>query len=91
MIDEHAVMGYKYQSFIIMRKIGFQPLNCTHVQVIGGFIQQQHIGFTDQEINKRDTSLLSTRQGHHRSLEIFITKAKLRENGHPFLTIGIAP
>ena len=43
----------------------FQPSNGVQVKVIGGLIQQQHIGMGDQGLSQCDTFAIAARQGGH--------------------------
>ena len=42
-VHEHTVMGYKYQRAAEVHKEGFQPFHGFYVEMVGGFVEQQHV------------------------------------------------
>ena len=43
-VHEHAVVGHEDQGALEVHEEGLQPFHGFHVQMVGGFVQQQHVG-----------------------------------------------
>ena len=43
-VHEHAVVSHEDQSALEVHEEGLQPFHGFHVQMVGGFVQQQHVG-----------------------------------------------
>mmetsp|Transcript_22510 Transcript_22510/g.51906 ORF Transcript_22510/g.51906 Transcript_22510/m.51906 type:complete len:231 (+) Transcript_22510:271-963(+) len=52
-------MRYQQENLIPVRKILLQPNDGLHIQVIGGFIQEQNMGHVSSQFGKHDTRALS--------------------------------
>ena len=59
-VQEIAVVGYDKNGTRIIQKIGFQPCDGVHIQVICWFIQKQDVRLGKKEFAKRYTGLLTT-------------------------------
>ena len=60
LIQEITVVGNdKYGSWIV-EKIGFQPGNALHIQMVGRLIQKQDVRLGNQKLAKSHTGFLTT-------------------------------
>ena len=51
------VVGYHDQRPGVVAKKDFEPTDGQDVQMVGGFVQQQHVRITGQHLGQQDTKL----------------------------------
>src|SRR5699024_3833528 len=76
LIKKIPVLGYNDNSDFISGKIGFEPLDGSHVQVVGRLVQKKNIRILQQKLSKSDTGHLSAGQSMDLFLKIFLRKSK---------------
>ena len=59
-VKKVTVVGYDKYSTRVIQKIGFQPCDGVHIQVVCWFIQKQDVRLGKKEFAKRYTGLLTT-------------------------------
>ena len=62
-VQEIAIMGHgNHSAGVVMQKV-LQPGDGLGVEVVGRFVQQQHVGFRQQQLAQRDTPPLAAGKG----------------------------
>src|SRR5690606_25052448 len=77
-IQETAVVGNDDRAATEIQQQLFQPKNAVKVQVVGGFVQQEQVGFVHQGIGQSDAFTLSARQAASQCIRI---QAQLVDQG----------
>ena len=62
LLQEGAVMGDKHHAVGKAEQEGFQPLDAGEVQMVGGLIEQQHVGLAGQGLAEQGAALLAAGQ-----------------------------
>ena len=78
-LQKIAVMGHHHQSALETAKPVLQPGSHLRVQMVGGFVQHQHIRRVDQRRRQRHPLPLSAGEGPH--LLLIVRQAQLVEHG----------
>ena len=78
-INKSAVVGYQQQSSVAVLQERLQPLNRLDVQVVGGLIEQQHVGATQQQLRQLDAHAPATAELARGSVEVGSFKAQAHE------------
>ena len=60
-IEEVAVVGDGDDGAFVVAQVMFEPRHGLGVEVVGGFVEQENIGFSEQESGEGDAALFSTR------------------------------
>ena len=63
-------MGNGHHGAGVARQELFQPFDGFGVQVVGRFVEQQHVGFGRQRLRQRDALLPAARQRAHRQVGV---------------------
>ena len=83
-IEEVAVVGDGDDGAFVFAEVMFEPRHGFGVEVVGGFVEQEYIGFAEQELGERDAAFFSARadldgrirwrtaQGFHRHFEMTV-------------------
>ena len=58
-IQEEAVVGHDDHRALVVRQGLLQPSHRLHVQVVGGLVQEQHVGVLEQHLAERDSPPLA--------------------------------
>src|SRR4029079_7967999 len=61
-VEEVAVVGDEDDIAGIVDKMFFKPLHALGVEMVGRLVEQQYVGFLEQQAGQRDASLLAARQ-----------------------------
>ena len=69
-IQEIAVMSHHEQRLVTPLQIALQPLYHLQVQMVGGLVKDDKVGFRQQHVGQCHTFLLSTRKLSHGLLQI---------------------
>ncbi len=59
-VEEVAVVGYRDDGAGIFLEIALEPGNRFRIQMVGGFVEQQHVGRGQQQLAQRHAALLAT-------------------------------
>jgi hypothetical protein len=59
-VEEVAVMGHRHHRARVARQELLQPLDRFGVEVVGRFVEQQHVRLLQQQAAQRDAALLAT-------------------------------
>jgi hypothetical protein len=78
-LQKIAVMGHHHQSALETAEPVLQPRGHFRVQMVGGFVQHQHIRRVDQRRRQRHPLPLSAGEGPH--LLLIVRQAQLVEHG----------
>ena len=78
-IDERTVVTDQYDSLGTLRQKLLQPLYGLDIQVVGGLVQQQHVGFLQQDLGEFDTHTPTTRELFGGTVEISTLEAQANE------------
>ncbi|MNC39519.1 hypothetical protein D3C75_881800 [compost metagenome] len=69
-IDEVAVVGHQDQGAVIALEQLFQLVEGVHVQVVGRFVEDQHVGRLGQGAGQQQAVALAARQGRDRLAQL---------------------
>ena len=69
-LQQIAVMSDDHQCALALLQLCFQPLGGLQVDVVGGFIQQQHIALAAQHAGQGHPHPLPAGEGGHRLLQV---------------------
>ncbi len=61
-VDERAVVANEHHRTIVLRKEGFQPAYALNVEVVGGLVEEQHVGMAQQNLGQLDTHAPTARK-----------------------------
>ena len=64
-VQEIAVVGHGQDRALVFDQVLLQPGDSFRVQVVGRFVQQQHIGCFQQQLAQRHAAAFAPRQGFH--------------------------
>ena len=59
-IKEIAVVGDDQNGAFVIDQVLLQPADCFGVEVVGRFVEQQHVGRIQQKLAERDTAFFTT-------------------------------
>ena len=90
LIQKITVMGNNKYGTRIVQKIGFQPGNTLHIQMVGRLIEKKNVRLGDQKLTKCDACLLSAGESFNLLVEIFFCETKTPENAHQLTLVSIA-
>ena len=82
-------MGNNKYSTRIVQKIGLQPGDTFHVQMVGRLIEKKNVRLGDQKLTKRNTCLLSAGESFYLLVEVFFGKTKTLEDAHQLTLVSI--
>ena len=74
-IDESTVVTDQHHCFGRLSEKLFQPLYRLDVEMVGWFVQQQHVRATQQNLRQFDSHAPTTRELGRRTVKIFLSKA----------------
>ncbi len=81
-VHEIAVMaGHEQRALEFAGQPVFQPDDRLHVQMVGGLVQQQHIGVEGQDLGQGDAHLPAAAEGFHRAVVVVRADAEAGEHG----------
>ncbi|MCY1405549.1 hypothetical protein D9M71_207890 [compost metagenome] len=66
-VQEVAVVGNDDHGGVTRREHAFQPADGVDVQVVGRFVQQQHVRIGEQRLGQQHPQLPARRHGAHRT------------------------
>ena len=69
-VEEESVVGNHQQRAIATLQVSLQPFYHLKVQVVGGLVEYQQVGFRQQHVSQCHTLLLTTAQLSHRLLQV---------------------
>ena len=75
-VHKRAVVADDEHSAVIVGDKAAQPLDALEVQVVGGLVQKQQVGVTQEELGKRDAHLPAARELGARALKVGDLKAQ---------------
>ena len=85
-IEERAVVADHHQRHIDLCEVALQPLDRGHVEVVGGFVEQQKIRFLQKDLSQSDAHLPAARKVTHQPLSLGFVKA---DRGQQLVDAGI--
>ena len=69
-VEEESVVGHHEQRLVAPLQIALEPFYHLQVEMVGGLIQHQEVGFRDQHVGQSDALLLSAAELLHRLFEV---------------------
>src|SRR5690606_8172692 len=76
-VDEVAVVGHQDQGAVIGLEQLFQLVEGVHVQVVGRFVEDQHVGGLGQGPGQQQAVALAARQGRDRLAQLGLGEEKV--------------
>ncbi len=67
-VEEIAIVGDRDHGAGIFAEEAFEPRHALGVEVVGGFVEQQHVGLRQQQLAQRDAPLLAAGQVRNRGI-----------------------
>ena len=58
-VQEGDIVGDQNECVFVIIQVTFQPFDVVFIQIVGRFVQQQNVGFFQQEFSKQDLGALS--------------------------------
>ena len=78
-VDEGAVVAHEHYGLAVAGKEVLEPLYALDVEVVGGLVEQEHVGVLQEELGQLDTHAPSARELGSGAVEVFATEAKAHE------------
>ena len=69
-VQKRAVMCHGDDAALEVTQQAFQPLNAVQIQVVGGLVQQQHVGCGHQRLGQGHALFVATREGADQCLRL---------------------
>ena len=80
-IDEIAIVAHEQDGAGPLLQMAFEPRHAVDIEMVGGLVEQQYVGFGEQQPGQRDPHAPSTGELPHRSLAITGSEPETRK--HP--------
>ena len=80
-VEEVAVVGDQDESIGVGGEIFLQPVTSFEIKVIGGLVEQQQIGFLQQELGERDAHLPAAGEFVGFARPIFFAESQAGQHG----------
>ena len=74
-IDESTVVTHEHHRLAIACKEVLEPLDTLDIEVVGGLVEEQHIGMLEQELGQLDTHTPSARELRCRAVKVVTAEA----------------
>ncbi len=69
-VEEVTVVGYRDDRAGVLLQVLFEPVDAFCVEVVGGFVEQQHVGLLEQQPAQRHAAAFSSGEVGHRFVGI---------------------
>lgn len=85
-VEEVAIVRDRDDRALVAGQVLLEPAHALGIEVVGGFVEQQHVGLLQEQARERDAAALTTRdlierlvrrraaQGFHRHLELVVDR-----------------
>ena len=89
-VKEVAVMGDDDHSALIVEKIGFQPGDGGHIQVVCRLVQDDKIRLLEKQLAESYPCFLTAGEGGDRLAKVLLRKAETLQNAGQLAFVGVA-
>ena len=79
-VEEGAVVGDEDDAAVVVGQVVFQPLDRLDVEVVGGLVEEDDLGFLEEDFGEADAHLPAVAEGGHREVELLAQEAHTREH-----------
>ena len=90
-IDKGPVMTYQHHGTRTLSQELFQPLDTLDVKVVGGLVEQQHVGFLQEDLRQFDTHTPTAGEFRRRPIEVRTQKTESHQRAFYLRLIVLSP